>query len=419
MAQIKVIKINAEGWQEEHGAADDVSFATVTAATQLSVTSGVTIGSDIAFNAVTDTIAGIENQNLLDKSASETISANWTIATGYDLTITDAPTDGTDAANKAYVDSVVTGLDWQDSVLDRYDPTSSTPPGPSTGQRYLSTATANGWTVDNIYEWNGSSWTETVVSEGMATWVEDENIVYVYNGTAWVKFSAVVDHNNLSGLQGGQADEYYHLTGSENAWVTAGIGVVTDGADLVGKDNAVSITGNWTITGELDLSGGEFTFPNAVSASPAEGDTYWDAIANILYVWDGASWVNVASQGTATAVVNSYTAGTGGITQYYAVRISSDDTVLHTDADAISTSKVIGFATQSIAVGNSVSIQENGVLAGALTGATAGDVYFLSTTTGQITTTRPTGAGDAVVKVGYAKNATDLHIQIQFMGIRS
>jgi len=420
MAQIKVLKIDANGWQHEHESADDVTFATVTGATQIGVTSGVTITSNIAFNAVTDTIAGIQNQNLLDKSASETISADWTIATGYNLTLTDAPTATTDAANKAYVDSVATGLDWQDSVKDK-DLTA--PPGsPSTGDRYIVAATATGaWAgqENNIAEWNGTSWDFTTVSEGMATWVEDEDVVYVYNGTGWVKMSSVYNHNDLTGLQGGTTNEYYHLTATEDAWVTAGLGVVTDGADLVGKDNNVAITGNWTYTGRNDFNGGELSLPNAASATPAEGDTYWDGTADILYVYNGTAWVNVSSAGTASSVQTTYTAGTGGIAQYDVVYISSADTVLKADASAIATAKVIGMAPSAIVATSSGVIQEDGVVTGCLTGATAGTPYFLSTTAGLVATTRPTGSGEVVYKIGYAKNATDLHLQIEFVGIRS
>lgn len=84
------------------------------------------------------------------------------------------------------------GADWQDSVLDRYDPTGGLPGGPATGARYISTATANGWTDKYIYEYNGSTWDEIVPNEGFATWVEDEDKWYFYNGTNWVIWGNVL-----------------------------------------------------------------------------------------------------------------------------------------------------------------------------------------------------------------------------------
>ena len=426
MAQIKVMKINTAGWQEEHGSADDVTFATVTGATQIGVTSGVTIDSNISFNAVTDTIAGIQNQNLVDKTASETISADWTIATGYDLTITDAPVDDTDAANKGYVDSVASGLSWQEPVIDK--DLTAPPGGESVGDRYIVAATATGaWAgqEDNIAECTGTgptTWSFTTPDEGYALWVEDEDKFYVFNGTSWVVLSSVVSHNTLSGLQGGQASpaEYYHATSSEYTWLQTAITTVPTATNLLDKSANETVSGDWTFSGFTDMNSGQLRLPNQANAtSPADGDMYWDPTGDTLYVHNGTSYVDVSSTGTASSVQNTYTAGAGGIAQYDVVYISAADTVLKGDASAIATAKIIGFAPSAISASSTGAIQENGVLSGVLTGATAGDVYFLSTTAGLISTTRPTGSGEVVQKVGYAKNATDLQIQIEFVGIRS
>ena len=49
----------------------------------------------------------------------------------------------------------------------------------------------------------------------MAVWVEDEDVLYTYNGSSWVKFGATITHNNTSGLQGGTTNQYYHLTSAQ------------------------------------------------------------------------------------------------------------------------------------------------------------------------------------------------------------
>lgn len=106
-------------------------------------------------------------------------------------------------------------LDWQNSVLSRFDPTVALPVGPSDGDRYISLATANGWTSNNIYQWNDATatWDETASNEGYASWVEDENKVYVFNGASWVAIGTTTDHNILANLQGGNgSDQFYHLT---------------------------------------------------------------------------------------------------------------------------------------------------------------------------------------------------------------
>ena len=233
MSQVKLLKINASGLPEEMDTAnDDITLNSYTAATSFDVTSGVSIGQNITFNAVTDTIAGIQNQNLLDKTAAETISANYTIATGFDLILTDQPVNDTDAANKLYVDT------------------------------------------------------------------------------------------QLATIEGGNITDY--------------------------------------------------------------------------------------TNGNASA-----------ITQGECVYISAADTVDLADASADATAKPIGFVNDaSIAAAGTGGIITEGVATG-LTGLTAGSRYYLDSNAGAVTATPPTGVGNNVIQVGFAKNATDLQIKIQFIGKRA
>ncbi len=121
----------------------------------------------------------------------------------------------TDAASRGYVadqvNSKLRGLDWQESVLDRYDPTSGLP-AHGAGDRYLSTATANGWTQNYIYESDGASWTETAPDEGTATLVEDEDLLYIYDGASWGQFGSAIDHGALTG--NGDDDHTQYLLAS-------------------------------------------------------------------------------------------------------------------------------------------------------------------------------------------------------------
>ncbi|KKL50074.1 hypothetical protein LCGC14_2309160 [marine sediment metagenome] len=110
------------------------------------------------------------------------------------------PTADGAAATKGYVDGMVQGLDWQQSVLDEL----ADPPGvPATGDRYLVIASATGAWVGregDIAEWDGSAWDFTTPDTGFAVWIEDVNSQKVYNGSAWVLFGTTVDHGNLIGL---------------------------------------------------------------------------------------------------------------------------------------------------------------------------------------------------------------------------
>jgi len=160
-------------------------------------------------------------------------------------------------ADKTYVDGLVQGIDWQESVehtVDYVKTDSGAPSGTgtsgekclntnedklysytsswdagsasSTGDRYVHKDTGSDSSGDSgtqtksdkIYEYNGATFDETAASEGMAIWAEDENVMYVYNGTNYVTLGSVVTHNNLSGIDG---SGNYHLTSDEQAGITA------------------------------------------------------------------------------------------------------------------------------------------------------------------------------------------------------
>lgn len=124
------------------------------------------------------------------------------------------PTVSGDAATKDYVDSLVQGLDWQDSVLDEL----ANPPGePAEGDRYIIITEATGaWAgkETQIAEWDGSAWVYAVPNEGFCCRVEDIDLQKVYNGAAWVTFGSTVDHGNLNGLGDDDHEQYIKVDGA-------------------------------------------------------------------------------------------------------------------------------------------------------------------------------------------------------------
>ncbi|MBN1941816.1 MAG: DUF2793 domain-containing protein [Phycisphaerae bacterium] len=84
------------------------------------------------------------------------------------------------------------GLDWQESVADELNFTTSEPVSPSLGDRYINTTTGSSSqtsqsvTANYIYQWNGTSWTEMVPNEGNCCLVEDIDMLKGFNGAAWV-----------------------------------------------------------------------------------------------------------------------------------------------------------------------------------------------------------------------------------------
>jgi sugar lactone lactonase YvrE/uncharacterized protein YqcC (DUF446 family) len=111
---------------------------------------------------------------------------------------------------KEYVDGLVMGLDWQNSVVSFV---SVVPSAPTPGLRVIAAADFGTWAAGNLYEFNGAAWVGTVSNEGFALWVEGEDRNYVYTGTAWVPMSSTTNHETLNGLLGGAENDHFHLGG--------------------------------------------------------------------------------------------------------------------------------------------------------------------------------------------------------------
>jgi len=154
-------------------------------------------------------------------------------------------------------DPLYTQGDFQDSVIDRL----ATPPSGVNGERYLIIATASGdWTghEDEITEYQ-DGWVFITESEGMMTWVEDEDVYYVYSGSAWAEFSTGVDNINDIGdivISGTPANNELLAYDTGGDWINqtaaeAGLATVTTVA-LLASDNI--FTGMQYINNNTDAS---------------------------------------------------------------------------------------------------------------------------------------------------------------------
>jgi hypothetical protein len=138
---------------------------------------------------------------------------------------------------KQYVDGVVAGLTWQSTVLDK--DLTKPPEEPAKGDRYLlfdkpSAETPWEGHQGNIAAWAGKRWEFTTPSEGMAAFVADENLAYLYADGKWVQFLA------------------------PPAAVGAGDGLFQSGSDLaVGQGVGVVVTAD-----AVSVSFGEATPPS-------------------------------------------------------------------------------------------------------------------------------------------------------------
>jgi hypothetical protein len=199
--------------------------------------------------------------------------------------------------------------------------------------------------------------------------------------------------------------------------------------DIMAKDraNVMATTGDVTFPVITDVAGEVDAFrlpalagaPTASPTSGGEGHMVWDSSNNRLYIWDGAAWDDQSTVTSAANLDNLFTAEVS-ISARDVVYISSADNVSPAVASAGGApSRAIGFATAAATATNPVEVRSAGQLAG-FAGLTAGDRYYLSAATaGAVVNSVPTGAGNTIVQVGYARSASELFIDIQQLGRRS
>lgn len=127
-------------------------------------------------------------------------------------------------------------------------------------------------------------------------------------------------------------------------------------------------------------------------------------------------------------VVSMTNANAGSLVIGTPVYVSAAGSVNKANASASGTCKVLGLVKDaSIAAAAQGNIQTDGILAATTTewdaacgttgGLTAGTVYYLSTTAGQLTATAPTGSGQYVMKVGMALSTTEMEIDTDRGGV--
>ena len=183
-------------------------------------TSDGTDHSDVVLNNTHRTSNGTDHSYI---NQDVTSGASPTFA---NVSSTNSATANSHLVRLDQMNSAITGLSWQDPVLNQVNFVTSEPATPNSGDRYINTATgtssvtAQSVTANYIYEWNGATWTEYVSAEGWTVWDKTADTNYTFNGSAWVEFGSTVSHNNTTGLQGGTTSEYYHLTATEHGYVS-------------------------------------------------------------------------------------------------------------------------------------------------------------------------------------------------------
>jgi hypothetical protein len=112
----------------------------------------------------------------------------------------------------AIIPEVSTTITFLSNVINFFDPSSALPADPVSGDRYIASATGNGWTLNYIYEYNGATWDETIPAQNECVWVTALGDFYTYNGTIWTAWGMAIDHGSLTGLADDDHTQYYNQT---------------------------------------------------------------------------------------------------------------------------------------------------------------------------------------------------------------
>lgn len=139
-----------------------------------------------------------------------------------------------------------TGLYWLNPIISFYNPGPGLPVGPAVGDRYIATATANGWTIRHVYEWDGALWVDTAPLEGMTVYDKGTDTLYSYTGALWVS----PETTTVANVGTGTGQSYRDMTGAQ-----INLKTIKQGAGITVTNNADDVTITCTVTG-LTLQAG-------------------------------------------------------------------------------------------------------------------------------------------------------------------
>lgn len=441
MAERKPLFQSAAGWYEEMATSDTATFG------------GLTLGGNIVMG--TNKITGLGN-----------------------------PSDPQDAATKAYVDGVATGLDFKQSVRVKTvgDYSTWTPAGSGVGATLTS---PDNLTANNDFDSVTVALGNRVLMNGHGgdeVTPDAENGIYTVtqlaNGSVPTILTRATDFDSSAEVTGGAFTFVTEGTlHADTGWVlSTDDAIVLETTNLLFTqfsattaltyDQGLAKTGN-SITVELDTaanaqgagagggsSGLEFDANNAAGKLRAavhataglertasglgvklNGTTLQSAAGGVSVKGLPALFeiATVAVGANVTAPnLDTLTGGAGADALHYhaasKISVNVDEAVAVADplvagttndrvqkalANTDAKSYVLGIAeTAQGSVGSATRMVMRGPAAGVLTGATIGDRYYLAAAGGLTAANTPPGAGNRVILMGVAKNATDLWVNI-------
>jgi hypothetical protein len=202
---------------------------------------------------------------------------------------------------------------------------------------------------------------------------------------------------------------------------SAGLPVVLDSNGLLDSSfiNESAID-HGNLSGLLDDDHTQYILVDGTRAFTGDVDAGSNNVINVADSLSSSHAVNRGELDAEIAALNidsvEYTAGST-IAAGDAVFVSGNDEA-STYSTITNAEYVVGLALSGVSSGGTVEVLRNDtIISGVLTGATAGDKYFWSGS--GLTTAIPSGPNEHCYLAGIAKNATDLHVQVEFIKVNS
>lgn len=134
-------------------------------------------------------------------------------------------------------------------VKNFYNPTSSLPSTPASGDSYISSATANSWTVNRIYTYDGSSWIEEIPKLGNLINLSDTNDFYRFDSSSWSIPGNYLGSNNT--WTGTNLFNNTVTVQTLNGFVKAASGVLSASSSIdISSDTNLAVSSPITLTGD-------------------------------------------------------------------------------------------------------------------------------------------------------------------------
>lgn len=319
--------------------------------------------------------------------------------------------DDKQLVDKKYVDDIILRSEWFPfSAKDFITNNTLTPPAAVAGDVYVLSAAggipAAGWAgaaAGDIVRYDGSTWVKTTPTTGTKITVDDETDVayYFFGGTGWTP-----KYNEVSTASTGLVKVGFDIQIDPGA-AGAGLGFTAGVLNVNVDASSIEINVDTLRVKALGIKDTMIDF--GTGAGQVSGVDLPLADAGNYFT---AKNTEAALQYLAKEILeNGVEYTSAGVTKGDLLFVSAND-VASKYATLTNNTHCIGLAASTVAVSGTVTVlADDTILKGVLAGAVAGTPYFWNGTT--FVTAIPTTAGANVWKVGVAKNATDLHVEVQ------